>query len=505
MATDYEICFDEIIYDLYLYDSKLIPVSFQSGDTISITMVDFTWTIPLDKFLREGFRILNDRIFSPRIRIQCGKDIIVGNSHPHKVYRIDGFISDFSDDKKEIKNFDKMLGCMYESDKILKISGDFLKNFGNVKKINYLFGDQREWRGVSDTSDGLKIHELPASLMQPLVNLEELNGSFSNLDNVLSIPMSFLDNNRKLRSLRAFNDCRVLMDVKGATVTSQNLEYVVMCNNLMNVCFIPSALINTGASGNMFMSCFLNCNPNLLKVTFDSIVNTPNKRIFFASDLVVNKSKANRIVNCLVIEYGNHSTTVATDADIVTTWKTFFETRVLPLLRNENDMGGVKVLKARSVEYSIAECPVPINGLLFLDTASHPAGLYPGTVWEQIQNRFILGAGSRSSGSTGGAESVALTEGHMPRHNHRVDNHSHGIDPHRHIVTNYFSLESGFNDPWASGGSDRVEKWQNFYTQNQEGGTGTHGSAPYTDSKGSGAAFSIMPPFYVTFIWKRKG
>lgn len=60
----------------------------------------------------------------------------------------------------------------------------------------------------------------------------------------------------------------------------------------------------------------------------------------------------------------------------------------------------------------------PVGSIYMSVNSTNPKDLFGGT-WEQLKDRFLLGAGgSYSAGSTGGASTVALETGHLPGHTH---------------------------------------------------------------------------------------
>ena len=114
-----------------------------------------------------------------------------------------------------------------------------------------------------------------------------------------------------------------------------------------------------------------------------------------------------------------------------------------------------------------------------------------------LRGRFIFGnGGSRGMNSTGGAETVALTEGQMPHHNHSGSTSTNGN--HNHFTNIY----KGF-------GRDCRNCTHNFQPlQGSDGGLGTNDAGNHshtftTDHKGGNQAHENMPPFYVlTYIMK---
>lgn len=112
-------------------------------------------------------------------------------------------------------------------------------------------------------------------------------------------------------------------------------------------------------------------------------------------------------------------------------------------------------------------------GYVYLSTDStSPAAIFGGT-WEQLQGRFLLGAGDDyPAGSTGGEAVHTLTVEEMPSHSH----------------LQYVGANSG---SWGTR-RDHVED-QNCekYPQGESGATG--GSQPHNN----------MPPYLAVYMWKR--
>ncbi len=105
--------------------------------------------------------------------------------------------------------------------------------------------------------------------------------------------------------------------------------------------------------------------------------------------------------------------------------------------------------------------------------ATNPATLLGFGTWTAIADRIIIAKGSTfaTAGATGGASTVTLTTTELPAHTHT------------------FPLYSSNN-----GGTSGVP-------QNTPGPT--DGTSNVTNSTGSGAAFSIMNPYVVAYVWER--
>lgn len=119
----------------------------------------------------------------------------------------------------------------------------------------------------------------------------------------------------------------------------------------------------------------------------------------------------------------------------------------------------------------------PVGSIYMSVNSTSPASLFGGT-WEQLKDRFLLGAGSSySNGKTGGEATHTLTTAEMPSHNHnsnvRVqwynDNNAWGLQT-TDIANSNFRIDSG---------------------------------AVYTSNTGSGQAHNNMPPYLVVFMWRR--
>ena len=122
----------------------------------------------------------------------------------------------------------------------------------------------------------------------------------------------------------------------------------------------------------------------------------------------------------------------------------------------------------------------PVGSVYISVSEASPASLFGGT-WEQLPDRFLLGAGgSYSAGATGGAAAHTLTISEMPSHDHNVS---------------------------KGGNHDTLVMMAG--TQNAYGGAGgeTGGGAWYWNygvpAQGGGSAHNNMPPYLAVYMWKR--
>lgn len=132
----------------------------------------------------------------------------------------------------------------------------------------------------------------------------------------------------------------------------------------------------------------------------------------------------------------------------------------------------------------------PVGAIYLSVNDTSPASIYGGT-WEQIEDVFLLGAGSAyAAGTTGGEATHTLTIPEMPMHDHIVNAHSHaiGLDNDTTNGTYGWSLHRNVNGTTVSGAQSTVVS-----------GTAT----PGTNARGGGLAHNNMPPYLTVYMWKR--
>lgn len=113
----------------------------------------------------------------------------------------------------------------------------------------------------------------------------------------------------------------------------------------------------------------------------------------------------------------------------------------------------------------------PVGSIYMSVDSTNPKTLFGGT-WVQLQNRFLLGAGSSySNGATGGEATHKLTINEMPKHMHKVQT--------------YYSNGS------AGSCVNVSSAWANCRIDGDTATVG--GDQPHNN----------MPPYLVVYMWKR--
>lgn len=117
----------------------------------------------------------------------------------------------------------------------------------------------------------------------------------------------------------------------------------------------------------------------------------------------------------------------------------------------------------------------PVGSIYISTTTTNPSTFFGGT-WERIKGRFLLGADDSTYkiGGTGGEASHTLSIDEMPSHNH----------------TAYSFVYNSPDNPFTINPSG---------TSKLSTATGDIG----VDKTGGGKAHNNMPPYLVTYIWKR--
>ncbi len=129
----------------------------------------------------------------------------------------------------------------------------------------------------------------------------------------------------------------------------------------------------------------------------------------------------------------------------------------------------------------------PVGTIKITDNNINP-GTYIGGTWEQIKDRFLLGAGDvYAGGSIGGEAAHTLTENELPEIAGNIGFH------YSDTSTNVASVDGAFS------ATKTGSKYRNGGTE----GSGATSVGAIKMSFGGGAAHNNMPPYVACYIWKR--
>lgn len=128
----------------------------------------------------------------------------------------------------------------------------------------------------------------------------------------------------------------------------------------------------------------------------------------------------------------------------------------------------------------------PIGSIYMNVNSTNPSTLFGGT-WEQIEDTFLLSAGSTyTAGSTGGEATHTLTVSEMPAHKHDHEGHTFswggGISSTVYCKINAAAGTTSSNYIYTK---QDTEGWADSY------------------NTGGGSAHNNMPPYLVVYVWQR--
>lgn len=140
----------------------------------------------------------------------------------------------------------------------------------------------------------------------------------------------------------------------------------------------------------------------------------------------------------------------------------------------ENDVNINGEIKVKNI--GILNLIYPIGSIYMSINNTSPATLFGGT-WEQLKDRFLLGAGSTySNGTTGGESTHTLTVDEMPSHNHQLAGKKGTSGTPGFPTGSIAAYNDGIGEGW----------W-----------------VQPTELTGGGKAHNNMPPYLAVYMWKR--
>jgi hypothetical protein len=138
---------------------------------------------------------------------------------------------------------------------------------------------------------------------------------------------------------------------------------------------------------------------------------------------------------------------------------------------------------------NILQAVYPVGSIYISMSNISPASLFGGT-WEQIEDKFLLGAGQAYiAGSTGGQASVTLSQSQLPNVIGDITMHSGGTATNISNVSGCFSAQITNEGKYRDGGT--------------VGTTAKSIGIVHFDNGGKGQSHNNMPPYLTVYMWKR--
>lgn len=125
----------------------------------------------------------------------------------------------------------------------------------------------------------------------------------------------------------------------------------------------------------------------------------------------------------------------------------------------------------------------PVGSIYMNVNDVNPTNLIGGS-WQKLEDRFLLGSGTRTLGSTGGSKDAVVVS------------HNHGTSSGWRFMEANGGLQSG--DMGTQSGSGRHYPYQNTNS------SGSYWNTSYTTgNRGEDGTDKNMPPYLVVHMWKR--
>ncbi len=142
----------------------------------------------------------------------------------------------------------------------------------------------------------------------------------------------------------------------------------------------------------------------------------------------------------------------------------------------------------------------PIGSIYLSTSHISPETLFGGK-WQQLQNRFLLGAGSHyANGHTGGESTHKLSVDELPKHSHDTPFFNNMDKESKNDFVGVFGKGMTVSQALKqTGKSSTIEMWWKDQFNTAEGSEHSY----RTSSTGSNKAHNNMPPYIVVNMWKR--
>lgn len=153
----------------------------------------------------------------------------------------------------------------------------------------------------------------------------------------------------------------------------------------------------------------------------------------------------------------------------------------------------------KNIKTNIIDFIYPV-GSIYMSVNNVSPATFLGGNWEQIQDRFLLSAGSSyAAGSTGGAATHTLTTAQIPSHTHTATTNSTGAHTHNFRTQNddYNASSAGYRGFVGDSTATYITHTDLVLS------AGAHTHTVTVQATGSGSAHNNMPPYLTVYMWKR--
>lgn len=150
---------------------------------------------------------------------------------------------------------------------------------------------------------------------------------------------------------------------------------------------------------------------------------------------------------------------------------------------------------------NIVDLIYPVGSIYMSVGATNPQVLFGGT-WEQLKDRFLIGAGnSYTQGQSGGEAMHTLTESEMPSHTHGLSSSNAGS--HNDDYTWVKPLGNNAGGGAVATGIVAEVSCSGLGSHRYVNSYGSAYGGQIVQSIGGGGAHNNMPPYLAVNIWKR--
>ena len=187
------------------------------------------------------------------------------------------------------------------------------------------------------------------------------------------------------------------------------------------------------------------------------------------------------------------------------THESYVESMELEMARLENAIN--------AVESSVLNKMYPVGSIYMTFNSSNPHDLFGGS-WVKLEDRFLVGSGSKIVGATGGEETHTLTSNEMPSHTHTQNSHNHSQADYQGNKMAYLTISTESSTITTASTGRKISSITSgdsfiVYTNGNDGipflirRPNTSSATATNNNTGGGQSHNNMPPYQVVHMWRR--